>query len=67
MDIERLKKLASKKTLQGCINAGEDECISDWYGSNVDDAYSGGVQDGETMMAREFLDDMGVEYEVKEE
>jgi len=42
----------------------EDFCPCDFSGGNYDDAYSGGRKDGETSLAREILDQLGVKYTI---
>lgn len=61
--IERLTKLAK----QGCWFDSNDEddgdtTVDDYAGGNVDDAYEGGVRNGETELSREILTDLGIEY-----
>lgn len=61
--ISRLKELAEQKTLQ------ERDVLSvyDVSGGNVDDAYEAGVEDGETFLAREVLEDLGIKWENNDE
>lgn len=62
--IESLKKAARRE----CWDENEDGtqmddfCVYDYSGSNVDDAYAGGIQDGETQLARQVLTAMGVSW-----
>lgn len=60
--IAKLKKLAAKQcadeTYEGEYN--EDFVAYDWYGSNVDDAYAGGIRTGEIQMSREVLSAAGI-------
>lgn len=63
--IERLKKAARRE----CWDENEDGsqnmdfCVVDYSSSNVDDAYYGGVDDGETQLAREVLTALGVSWQ----
>lgn len=42
----------------------DDEFMPDDYaGGNIDDAYYGGVSDGEILLAREILDALGIAYQ----
>jgi hypothetical protein len=56
--ISELKKLA-KKTVR-CEQ--EDFAADDWFGGNFDDAYNGGIEDGEVMLAQRVLEEIGEEY-----
>ncbi len=47
----RLEKLAKRK----CWCDDEDSIIDDYANGNIDDAYGGGVDDGEAILAREIL------------
>ena len=49
--IEKLEKFAKRE----CWGDDEDFCAMDYCGGNFDDAYSGGVDDGETYLARVVL------------
>lgn len=40
---------------------------ADFSGGNYDDAYYGGQTDGETSLAREVLEELGIEYKIPEE
>ena len=62
--IENLKKLAMGNPLYDRINNGEDTNAYDCSGGNYDDAWAYGMGDGETYLAREILDELGIEYEV---
>lgn len=53
--IESLKKLAAEETLDDLIDKGEDVCVDDFAGGNVDDAYSTGYNDGQVALARDIL------------
>ena len=62
--IERLKELAKKRCwadeLSACDAGG---CIvDDFAGGNVDDAYQGGCDSGEVLLARDVLDSLGIQY-----
>ena len=39
----------------------------DFSGGNYDDAYFGGARDGETTLARQVLDQLGIKYTISEE
>jgi hypothetical protein len=60
--IETLKKLAKRKTWQDTIYDDEDTVIDDFAGGNVDDAFDGGYRSGETDLARQVLDNLGISY-----
>lgn len=49
----KLEKLATRK----CWAENEDFCAYDYSGGNFDDAYSGGVDDGEAFLAKEILEE----------
>jgi hypothetical protein len=53
--VEKLKKLTREETIGDLIEAGEDVCIDDFAGGNVDDAYWSGFNDGRVVLAREIL------------
>lgn len=36
-------------------DAGDEFMVDDYAGGNIDDAYSGGVDDGEALLARKLL------------
>lgn len=40
----------------------EDECVVEWVGSNVDDAYELGNDDGQILLAREILETFCIKY-----
>jgi hypothetical protein len=61
--IDHLKSLASSETREETIlqdqayfSAGEI------WGSNMDDAYFGGMNDGDIQLARDILSDMGIKW-----
>jgi hypothetical protein len=60
--IDKLIKAAKDKTL---VDNTEEESFSpyDTFGGNIDDAYWGGSSDGETLMARFVLDELGIKYD----
>jgi hypothetical protein len=61
MKQETLNKLLelAKKT----VRRYEDDFMADDYaGGNIDDAWYGGMKDGERSLAQEILDLEGVEY-----
>jgi hypothetical protein len=55
---DRLLKLAKQKT----ISLNDDFCAVDYAGSNVDDAFEMGVEEGETFLAREILHALNIEF-----
>lgn len=63
--IEKLKKLAE----QGCWDDGftVESTIDDYAGGNVDDAYEGGTRSGETLLAREILDELEIPYKARDD
>jgi hypothetical protein len=58
--IELLKKYA--KAVSFYDNDIEDQIVDDYAGGNVDDAFYYGEATGTTMLAREILDSLGIEY-----
>lgn len=52
---ERLKKLANRECWGEEEGAEDFVDASDYSGGNFDDAYSGGIDDGQTQLAREVL------------
>lgn len=56
--IAKLKKLAKNKIR--CEN--EEFTAIDWFGGNFDDAYNGGLDDGQVMLAQEILEEIGEDY-----
>ena len=53
-----LREFANQKTApENDATSGEEFSIFDWYGSNVDDAYDGGIKDGCIELARMVLKD----------
>lgn len=63
--INRLKKLAERRTWEDGLDA--DTIIDDFAGGNIDDAYYGGENSGETSLARSILTELGVAFAIKEE
>lgn len=59
--VKYLLKKAKDTTIYDRIVEGDDSAV-DFFGSNVDDAYHGGVDDGEIGMAREILHKLGINY-----
>ena len=59
--IQRLLELAKTQT---CYEACEED--GDWYNpgdnGNYDDAFSDGAEYGEILLAREILDNLGIDY-----
>jgi hypothetical protein len=56
--IARLKKLAENTVWLD----DEDLCVDDYAGGNIDDAFQGGQNSGQTELAREVLDVLGIEW-----
>lgn len=69
--IEYLITLAKRKTVddvydensEGFCPNSEGFCPADHFGGNYDDAYYGGVLDGETSIARYTLSVLGINWE----
>lgn len=59
--IEKLKKLAEKSCWADKID-GDKYNIDDYAGGNVDDAYFGGYNSGEILLARDILTEMGMPF-----
>lgn len=51
---EKLEKLAARK----CWYDDPEFMVCDYSGGNQDDAYQGGVEDGEASLARDILKDL---------
>lgn len=62
--IKHLIKLAEQSAWGDRDN--EDYDYYSHYGGNIDDAFDGGVRDGETMLARDILIELGINFEVEE-
>jgi hypothetical protein len=61
--IDHLKLLASSDAFDDdCNDDTEQMVIYDIFGSNVDDAYEGGKDDGQISLARDILSDMGIKW-----
>lgn len=61
--IEKLKEWASRKTWAEKVEDSSFETTyDDFAGGNIDDAYDGGVDDGQTYLAREILAELGIFY-----
>lgn len=54
---EYLEKLSAQSTV--LENMDNNDCIHDWAGGNIDDAYDMGIEDGQTLLARELLKNFG--------
>lgn len=65
--ISKLIDLAQKETLGDCLARGEDIVVYDLCGGNVDDAYYAGEADGETDLAREVLNNLGITWMVDDD
>lgn len=57
--IDRLIKQAKRVTWA----ESDDIDVYDFSGGNVDDAYDGGCEDGETNLAQEILTELGISWE----
>lgn len=57
-ELEALKKAACRATWTD----DQDTIIDDYAGGNIDDAYQGGVDDGETIAAQYLLTAIGVKW-----
>ena len=55
MDIGEVKNMLTKLAERECWCDDNDFMIDDYTGGNIDDAYYGGSNDGETLLARELL------------
>lgn len=58
--IEILLQKAKRKTLIEIQGDEFNPC--DMYGGNMDDSYFGGQDDGETVMARQILENVGIDW-----
>lgn len=61
--VARLMEGALCSTLADRQKKNEDLLVVDYAGSNVDDAYQMGYDDGVTDLARQILDAAGIIYE----
>ena len=57
--VERLKGIAKNEI---CNTDDDDFDPRDFSGGNFDDTYWGGREDGRTVLAREVLESIGVEW-----
>jgi len=59
MDIEGMRVKLTEIAARRCWSDGDTDkdpfIVDDYAGGNIDDAYEGGVRDGATGLAREFL------------
>lgn len=53
--LAELEKLSKAETLGDEIRKGENVCVDDYAGGNIDDAYDKGYGDGQTHLARLVL------------
>lgn len=61
--IERLKKLARRKCWGDKFEEpNNDSYVDDMAGGNVDDAYQGGLDTGETWLARDILTELKIDW-----
>lgn len=65
--IKFLKGYAESSCAADSLNSGEDVCVYDFCGGNVDDAFYSGEHSGEIGMARMILNMLGIEYTVENE
>lgn len=56
--IGKLIKLAKRETQWG----SEEFCAMDSAGGNFDDAWQGGIDDGESFLAHEILTELGIKF-----
>lgn len=56
---EALKKKLKEMAAEECWSDDLDFIVNDFAGGNVDDAYDGGVRDGEIGLARRLLEEFG--------
>jgi hypothetical protein len=59
--IEKLKTVAASK----CWADVENLAVDDYAGGNIDDAYDGGERAGYVQLAREVLENIGIDWENK--
>jgi len=58
--VEKLKSIA-----KGEIHRYEEDfCAMDWSGGNFDDAWDGGMRDGQAEIAQMILEMEGIPYEI---
>lgn len=61
--IESLKKLAKTTCWQDRFDDPDnDSIVYDWAGGNIDDAYQGGLEAGEILLAREVLSNLNIDW-----
>jgi len=61
--IQELKTLAERSCWGDALCAEDStDLVVDYSGSNVDDAYAGGKRTGQTDLARELCDKLGIAY-----
>ena len=53
---ERLKMYLKKLAARECWSDHNNFMVNDYAGGNIDDAYSRGQDDGETLLARRLID-----------
>lgn len=56
LEKETIKKELLSISKRGCLLDDEEENVIDHFGGNFDDAYNGGLEDGEVMLARHLLE-----------
>ena len=63
MQITEVLKEKLIKLARGSVSSDdEDFCVYDQFGGNIDDAYYGGRDEGEVILAQEILDELGISY-----
>jgi hypothetical protein len=60
--IDYLKRLAQQKCWDDLREENDEFVVNDYAGGNVDDAYSGGETSGETILARDVLKELGINW-----
>lgn len=64
---EELKKQLIEIAKQRCPYDDEDFNAYDYCGGNYDDAWSGGVECGQIIFARQLLNEAKIEYTINKE
>lgn len=65
--VEKLKKMAETRVWADSLNNEQDVIVDDYAGGNIDDAYYGGYDSGETQLARIVLMSLGIAFTIKAE
>lgn len=61
--LSHLESLAKKNCWHDRLDEDSDAIVDDFAGGNVDDAYWGGLDAGEILMAREVLTTLGIDWQ----